>query len=86
MGRQIGQLSKVVVASPLSQYREYEDVETITTEELDELTSEDEDPFQNAVDEVVMAEEDKQMPPTMKRHQTGGTGFRKFDQHSGKWV
>jgi hypothetical protein len=38
------------------------------------------------VDEVVMAEEDKQMPPTMKRHQTGGTGFRKFDQHSGKWV
>ena len=88
MGRDIGQLTKVVVESPLSQYREYEDVETVTTEQLNEPTPEEEDPFQNAVDEVVMAEEDKPMPKEMgvKRIKTGGLGQRKYDPVTGRWV
>jgi len=88
MSRTIGQLTKVVVESQLSQYREYEDVETITTEQLSEPTPEYEDEFQNAVDEVVMAEEDKPMPKEMgaKRLKTGGLGQRKYDAVTGRWI
>lgn len=87
MERTLGQLSKVVVDGDIPVYREYEDVEVVSTSRLEEPTPEFEDPFQNAVDEVVMAEEDKPMPKDsgVKRVPMGGR-VQTYDRHANAWI